>query len=111
MLFGESRLNPWGIAHKILNQKKYTNALLFDEIDDDLILSQSDLSNLLSKRPTLSQDDRTKLIEHEVSEIKFVINSFLLNTSPLKNRKKNDNDGTRDDGEVEMQNNLNWEKV
>ena len=81
MLFGESRLNPFGIIHKILQHQKNSNTFLFDKVDHNLILSESQLSDLLvAERSTLSQDDRAKLIEHELSEIKVIINRYVLKT-------------------------------
>ena len=36
---------------------------------------------LVKRRLTLSQDDRSKLIEHELTEIKLVISRYLLYTA------------------------------
>src|ERR1051325_7002081 len=93
--FGQSPLNPWGFAHKFLNQEKYINTLLINEIDDDLVLPQTQPSNHSSMRSTFSQDDWKRHIEHEISAMKFVISNYLLDTSSWKKSNRINNSNQR----------------
>ncbi|RIA82811.1 hypothetical protein C1645_490043 [Glomus cerebriforme] len=78
LLFGESRLNPWGYAHKFLRQKS-PNIFLIDDINlSDLDKAKSQITDLAANRSTLNHDDRTKLLEYELSEVKAVIKHYLL---------------------------------
>ena len=110
--FGESRLNPWGFAHKVFRQEEDENVLLFKKINDGKILSRPQLSNESNERSSYAIDIRTQLLEHEISVVKSVINSYLLDTSTWKKVAESKESITEVfNNEVKIQNNLNWEKV
>ncbi|CAB4482306.1 unnamed protein product [Rhizophagus irregularis] len=75
VLFGDSRVNPWGYAHKLLKEKT-PNVFVIDV--DDPNDAKDQILKLSPNRLKLSQDERTNLIEHELTEIKSVIKHYLL---------------------------------
>ena len=89
LLFGEFHLNPWGIAHKVLRQREHIENMHTFLIDDyNSILPERQLLELLDGRSnlTISQDERIKLSEHEIFEIKNVIKQYLLDVPSLKKK-------------------------
>jgi hypothetical protein len=68
-------VNPWGYAHKLLKEKS-PNVFVNDV--EDPYEAQAQIRKLSSNRSELSHDERTNLIEYELSEIRSVIKYYLL---------------------------------
>jgi len=68
-------VNPWGYAHKLLKEKS-PNVFVNDVEDPEVARAQ--IRKLSPDRLKLSQDERTNLIEYELSEIRSVIKYYLL---------------------------------
>ncbi|GBB86830.1 hypothetical protein RclHR1_13280002 [Rhizophagus clarus] len=75
ILFGDSRVNPWGYAHKLFKEK--TPSVFIVDVEDPEE-AKAQIRKLSPGRSNLSQDARTELIEHELTEIKSVIKHYLL---------------------------------
>ncbi|GBB86831.1 hypothetical protein RclHR1_13280003 [Rhizophagus clarus] len=75
ILFGDTRVNPWGCAHKLLKEK--TPSVFIVDVEDSEE-AKSQIQKLSPDRSSLNQDARIKLIEHELTEIKSVIKHYLL---------------------------------